>query len=900
MESHAEKEVDLLKRLGTNRQGLTSEKAAALLATHGLNEITQKKRISAWKIFFNQFNNFLVYILVAASGVSIVLGFAQHDTDSFVDAGTILAIVVLNSILGFIQEYKAESSLEALRKMITQKANVLRDGRLTQIDAKGLVPGDIIVLEAGDKVPADGRILDQIGLKLLEASLTGESTAVGKKPGVLPEKTQLADRTNMVFSGTSAVAGKATVVVTSTAMHTELGMIAHLISDAKEQDTPLQKKLEHLGKYLGIGILGICIVVFIIGALREGFSQLFPMFLLGVSLAVAAVPEGLPAIITIALALGMQRMIKRNALIRKLHSVEALGSTTVICSDKTGTLTKNEMTVRALYIDEQTITIEGAGYDPTPTANIKNTLTLKIGALCNNAELYEKDGTWKIQGDPTEAALLTSAHKAGLDVTSLRMKAKRVHEILFDSERKRMTTVHKEGSTLCAYTKGAPTIVLEHCTKILSKGKVRTITAADKKKIIEANDELSSKALRILAFAYRDVTKLKDLDKAESELIFAGLQGMIDPPRAEVKGAIELCRKAGIKVVMITGDYIGTAQAIAKELGLTGRAVTGEQLDKLDLNAEVEDITIYARVNPEHKTHIVQALKKHGHIVAMTGDGVNDAPALKNADIGIAMGITGTDVAKEASAMVLTDDNFTSIVGAVEEGRGIYDNIRKFVVFLMGGNVSEVAILFIALLIGFKDGLGQIAIPLLAIHLLWINLVTDGIPALALGVDPYDSKIMGRKPRKPNEPIISKDLLALILTIGAIQTTAALILFSIGLGEGVSKAQTLVLSMVVVSELLLNAMVIRRYFGVPFFSNKWFLLAALSSIALHLTIMYTPLHKMFKITQLGLNDWTLVLGILAAFGVLLYLLAYLIKRIALRRETASIKTFFNQSQTTKQ
>ena len=877
MSVHSEKEGDLFSNLQSSRKGLSSAEAKSFLEKYGKNEITQKNKISPWQIFFSQFNSFLVYILIFASIVSVIIGYVEHDPDSYIDAGAIFVIVILNAVLGFVQEYRAESSLEALKKLMTQKVTILRDGRQNSIDSREIVPGDIMIIEAGDKIAADGRVIEQIGLKIQESSLTGESTSVGKKPGVLPESAALADRTNMVFSGTTAVVGKGTILVTSTAMKTELGKIANLIQEAVVEPTPLQKRLEDLGKMLGIMTIFICVVVFIIGALRSG--DWIGMFLVSISLAVAAVPEGLPAVITIALALGMQRMIKRNALIRKLPSVEALGSVTVICSDKTGTLTKNEMTVRKIYFDSKITEIEGAGYSPSPKIQLKDTLLLKAGILCNNAELYNEGGQWKIHGDPTEAALLVSAAKSGIGLDEIKQTAKRIHEILFDSERKRMTAVNQEGKKKIAYAKGAPNIIVELCSSIYSAGKVRKITVADKKRILEINDKMSSEALRILAFAYRDVTKLKDLDKSEKDLVFIGLQGMIDPPRAEVKPAIEKCKMAGIRVVMITGDYIGTAKAIAKELGMDGKAITGDELEKINLENEVENISIYARVNPEHKTRIVQALKKKGHIVAMTGDGVNDAPALKNADIGVAMGIAGTDVAKEASAMVLTDDNFASIVNAIEEGRGIYDNIRKFVFFLLAANIAEVMLLFIALLLNFTTPDGRIAIPLIAIQLLWINIVTDGIPALALGVDPPDPKIMQRAPRPPKQHVISKDLLINILLVGIVQTVLSLLLFRYFLPHGIENAQTAVLTFIVIFEIGVIAALTRHYFGTPFFSNKYFFIAVGFSAVLQLAVLLTPLRTIFKLDPLTGGEWIIILGVSAIAGMIMVPLMEIVKKI---------------------
>ena len=647
---------EIYKELGSGEKGLSASEAKARLEKYGYNRIEGKKGINPFILFLQQFNDPVIWVLIGAAIISGILG-------ETIDLYVILAILMANAVIGFIQEYKAEKAIEALKKMASLKAIVVRDGEEKEINAEELVPGDIIILHAGAKVPADARLISLNNLQAQEASLTGESLPVKKEIATYKRELQLGDIKNMVFSGTIITEGKAEAIVVRTGMKTEIGKIATLIETAEETMTPLQIKLENLGKFLTKLILGICSVLFVILFLRK------ETFLVAIetaaSLAVAAIPEGLPVVVTVSLALGVRKMIKRNALVRKLPSVETLGSTDVICTDKTGTLTKNEMTVRKIYVDGKTIEVSGSGYEPSGKFSEKTKdldLLLEIGALNNDAKLVSEDGKYSVMGDPTEGCLLVSAGKAGIDYHALSRENPRIDEILFDSTRKRMTTVHKIEGKKVSYVKGAPDIILNLCDSIIVDGRVKKLDDISKKKVLKANEEFSSQALRVLGFAYREVSG-KDY---ESGLTFVGLQGMIDPPREEVKEAIRKCKTAGIKVIMITGDYRGTAVAIAKELGIEGKAITGAEIKDIDLEKEVENIGVYARVDPEHKMHIVSALKKRGHVVAMTGDGVNDAPALKASDIGISMGITGTDVAKEASDMILTDDNFTSIVNAVE------------------------------------------------------------------------------------------------------------------------------------------------------------------------------------------------------------------------------------------
>ncbi|HDM43668.1 MAG TPA: HAD family hydrolase, partial [Candidatus Woesearchaeota archaeon] len=693
---------EVLKELGSSKRGLSEAEAKQRLKRYGLNEIKEEERISPLKIFISQFRSFMVGILIIAILISLAIG-------HILDASVIAAILIINAVLGFVQEYKAEKAIEALKKLVTIEARVVRNGTEKLIDAKYLVPGDIIILEEGMKVPADARLLEEHELETQEAALTGESVPVKKTVMTYHETLPIADQHNMVFSGTVITRGRGKAIVTATGMQTEIGKIARMIQTKEAKLTPLQIKLKKLGEFLGIGALTICGIVFLMGILA-GINK-FTMFMTAISLAVAAIPEGLPAVVTISLALGVQRMVKKNALIRKLPSVETLGSVTVICTDKTGTLTHNEMTVRKIWMNGKEYSVSGRGYKPIGKFYLSGKvikpkeieLILKIGALCNNARLQDE----KIIGDPTEGALIVSAAKAGLIKEELELKYPRIAEIEFSSERKRMSTVHKIGKKKILYCKGAPEVLLELCNRIYINGRVERLTRQLKRKILAVNERFAKQALRVLGFAYNDRLEEKDM-------VFVGLQGMIDPPRKEAKIAVQRCKEAGIKVIMLTGDYKLTAEAIAKELGIRGKAVDGKELDRIeDLANVVEEIAIYARIDPRHKVKILEALKMKGHIVAMTGDGVNDAPALKKADIGIAMGVTGTDVAKEASDMILLDDNFASIVKAVEEGRIIYENIRKFVMYLLSSNLGEICTLFFSLLFGMP-------LPVVALQILWI------------------------------------------------------------------------------------------------------------------------------------------------------------------------------------
>ncbi len=841
---------EALSKLNTSKNGLSSSEAKNRLERYGYNEIKEEHGPSIFHIFLRQLKSPLVLILLAATLISLLLG-------EFVDAIVIFVIVIINACLGTYQEYNAEKSIDALKKLQALKTIVMRDGKKTEIESKELVPGDIIILEEGSKIPADSRLFDVINMQTVEGSLTGESTPVSKHVNSI-DKAQVSERKNMVFSGTNVSRGRGIAIVAATGMGTEIGKIAGLIQRSEEKETPLQKQLSTLGKWLGMVVLGIAIIIFAGELLEIGkfdYQSLVDTFIVAVSLAVAAIPEGLPAVVTISLALGVKRMIKKNALIRKLPAIETLGSTSIICSDKTGTLTHNEMTVKEIYSSDKAIKVSGEGYDlkgdfyyndrQIDSKDIR--LALDIGRLCNNASIM--DGN--IVGDPTEIALLVVAEKAGI-----KGEVARTGEIPFDSSKKYMATMHMINGKKISYFKGAPEVILKLCSKINHEGRVRFMTRSEKDKISRINDDMASRALRMLAVAYKEGTGL-------DELVFVGLLGMIDPPRAEVKEAIKRCGDAGIRVVMITGDHKLTATAISQEIGIKGKAVTGEELDKMDdkmLSYEADSINIYARVSPEHKVRILQALKKKGSVVAMTGDGVNDAPAIKNADVGVSMGLTGTDVAREASDMVLVDDNFTSIVNAVEEGRGIYDNIKKFVLFLLSCNFAEVLVVFLAIL--FKWPL-----PLAAIQILWMNLVTDGLPAVALSVDKAKKDIMKRMPRPKNARILDKKMIMDIIFSSIFLTIGVLYLFSINKDVNLAKAQTIAFTSLVAFELL-RVYVIRSNYKLKIFSNKYLIVAVLSSIALQLIVIYTPLNVFFKSVPLGFYD----LGLIAITGIVVVIL----------------------------
>ncbi|HPL53018.1 MAG TPA: HAD-IC family P-type ATPase, partial [Bacillota bacterium] len=733
------------------KRGLSREEAAVRIEKYGFNELKEKEKESIWVKVAGQLKDFLVITLIIASIVSGLVG-------EISDAIVIIAIVIVNAILGVVQEGKAEKAMEALKKMSAPNAKVLREGHIEIMPARNIAPGDVVFIEAGDSVPADLRLFESANLKVEEASLTGESVPSEKDAQkAFNDEVPLGDRVNMAYMSTIVTYGRGKGIVTNTGINTEIGRIAEALQTFEDEATPLQMKLNELGKWLGIACLVICAVVFAIGFLRGG--DILEMFLVAVSLAVAAIPEGLPAVVTIVLALGMKRMVKRNAIVRRLLAVETLGCVTVICSDKTGTLTQNEMTVTKAYADGTIYDISGQGYNPAgeytvgekridPEKESELKLLLVSGVLCNDSALEQKDANdnlWGIVGDPTEGALVTAGAKAGYEKVKMNEYFPRIEEIPFDSERKMMTTFHQgfTGNKITAFTKGAPDIVLRKCTKMQMNGSVVEMTDALKQQIADINSEFAGKALRVLAFTYREfdtIPQVINSESIETDLIFIGLMGMIDPARVEAFEAIKTCKAAGIKPVMITGDYKDTAVAIAKDLDLMTEdsgVLTGGELDRIsdeELFDRVEDISVYARVSPDHKVRIVETLRKRGHIAAMTGDGVNDAMALKKSDIGVSMGITGTDVAKGTADIILMDDNFATIVSAIEEGRIIYGNIRKFVFFLLSCNIGEILIVFISIMM-------NLPIPLIPIQLLWLNLVTDSFPALALGTEKGDPDV---------------------------------------------------------------------------------------------------------------------------------------------------------------
>ncbi|MBX4196798.1 cation-translocating P-type ATPase [Candidatus Pacearchaeota archaeon] len=894
MEAYTQKAEDVLYSLGVSpATGLSSQEVVKRRATYGLNELKAKKKINPVILFLNQFRSFIIYILIFALVLSLI-------ADEIVDSISILAILLFNAIFGFMQEYKAEKAIEALKRLSGLQALVLRDGKQTMIEVKELVPGDIIMVEEGSKIPADSRLLEHFNLQVSEASLTGESVPVSKKLDALQEATPLAERSNMIFSGTIVTRGRAKAIVVGTGMNTQIGKIATMIASVEDEQTPLQKKLEVLGHRIGITTLVICAIIFTVGIFKDGdvthlmngdvqrfFLEAKDWLLTAVSLAVAAVPEGLPAIVTIALAIGVMKMLRQNALIRKLPSVETLGETTVICCDKTGTLTKNEMTVRKVYTNNTLFDVDGSGYELTGDIHAdakklkdQDMMVFRIGALCNNASLVKGERI-SVTGDPTEAALLVSAEKAGLHQEQLQAEWKKIGEEPFDSVRKMMSTIHKSEKTLKAYvfTKGAPERILAKCDKIIINGKVRILSQKQREEIMALNDSLATKALRVLAFAYKDY-KLRE--KNEAKLIFAGLQGMIDPPHAQVPEAVKMCKLAGIRVIMITGDNLHTAEAIGHEIGIEGNSMDGTAFSQLNEEGQMnilQTTSIFARVEPQHKMAIVTLLQKQGQIVAMTGDGVNDAPAIKKANLGIAMGITGTDVTKEASDMILQDDNFVTIVHSVEEGRGIYENIQKFVNYLLSCNVGEVAVILFAILFGWP-------LPMTAVMLLWLNLVTDGLPALALSVDPSSHNLMGQPPRRVAEGIMSRSMVFSIVYVSTLITAAVLGLFWWAMKEYsnlsgalyLDKIQTIAFTAIIMMELA-RLQAIRSEYKLGWFSNKYLIIAVAASVLLQLMVIYTPLSTFFGTATLSILDWEFILGATAIVFVLNMLGAFIRRHI---------------------
>jgi len=863
---------EAMRELNAKMDGLSSEEVQKRLEEFGPNELKKEKGKSPVRLFLEQFTDILIIILLVATALSMVIG-------EFYDAIVIIAIVMACAVLGFTQEYKAEKALEALKKMTAPTATVLRDGKEMQLETRDLVPGDIILLYTGDKVAADARLIEAINMKTDEAPLTGESTPVNKNVKPLPEETIVSDRRNTLFTGTVVVYGRGKAVVTSTGMNTEFGKIAKMVQVTEDEETPLEKRMGHVGKWIGILSVAVCAVVAIFGIYKG--REILDMVLWAISLAVAAVPEALPAVVTGALAVGMYRMARENAIVRRLPAVETLGCTSVICADKTGTMTKGEMTVQRIYVNDKALKVRGVGYEPQgeflfedkkldPTKEKELYILLKAATLCNDAKLEKEEGQWIVKGDPTEGALVVAAAKADLWKEEIEKEEPRINEIPFSSERKRMTTMHEAyGKSKIAYMKGAPEIVLEKCTKVYTNGKLRKLTDGMRKQMLAVNAAMAIQALRNLGFAYKELPESKtSLDEEDEEgFVFLGIMGMIDPPRGEVKDAIYMCNKAGIKVVMVTGDHKLTAVAVAKALNLVGenegeedRVLTGVELDKIgdeEFEKMVDNIVIYARVSPEHKVRIVKALRKKGYICAMTGDGVNDAPALKMADIGVAMGITGTEVTKEASDMVLADDNFATIVKAVREGREIYGNIKKYLTYLLRCNIMEILVLFFAMMLSHES---ESAIALTTIQILWVNLTTDGLPAIALGVDPGDPDLMERKPRDPNESIFTRDVRIYLCAVPVLMTVLLLGAYFYTLEtHGLLEARTQLFTALILMELAnaVNARSLKyTVFKVGLFKNKFLWLAILSSLGLQLMVLYIPvLHGIFEVTYPNVFDW---------------------------------------------
>jgi Ca2+-transporting ATPase len=892
---------EVLTALDTDaRDGLSKEEARVRLERYGKNELMAEKPVPAWRKFLAQFQDVLVILLLVATLISAGLWLYERDSSLPYEAIAIFAVVLLNAIMGYVQQSRAEEAMAALRQMTAAHANVVRDGARQSIPATEIVPGDIIVIEEGNTVPADARVIQSTALQTAEAALTGESLPVLKDDLPISEDVGLGDRDNMIFSGTVAVYGHGRAVVTATGMQTEMGRIAGMLKETPIDTTPLQKELHRVGKLLGVIVIAIAVVIIATILLVEdvrGFSALFDVLILGVALAVAAVPESLPAVVTVVLSLGVQRMARKNAIVRHLAAVETLGSANVVASDKTGTLTKNEMTVLAVITASGRVNLEGTGYAPQGEVQREGggkidgelqfefVRALAAADRASNAVLQERNGRWAVHGDPTEGALIVAARKAGLEAEALNARLERIGEVPFSSERKLMSTVHndtEQKERLLAFTKGAPDILLSRCTQELVGDEIRPLTEERRAEILKRNEELAGEALRTLAVSFRTLPKnaLKQADfdeDVEKDLVFLGLIGMIDPPRMEAKDAVARAMAAGVRTIMITGDHPKTATVIAAELGIPihGEAVTGAELEKMPedkLERTVQEVSVYARVNPEHKLRIVKALQRGGAIVAMTGDGVNDAPALKTADIGVAMGITGTDVSKEASDVVLADDNFATIVAAIEEGRAIFSNIRKFLRYLLSSNLGEVMIMFFGLLLADVIGLtaasdNGLVLPLLATQILWINLISDGPPALALGVDPADPEIMKETPRPREEGVITRSMWAGNLFTGAIMAVGTLLILDASLPGGLIEgsgslryAQTMAFNTVVFFSLFVvfNARSDKRSAFVGLFSNKWLWGAVLLSILLQVMVIYVPfLQQAFSTVSLSSGDWLL-------------------------------------------
>lgn len=878
---HALSVNEAYDQLASTPAGLTSTAATQRLAEFGPNELQATQGVSPWAILLEQFKDVLIIILLVATALSAFLG---HG----IEAIAITVIVLFAVVLGFIQEYRAERAIEALRQLAAPTATAIRDGQESEVPAHDLVPGDVILVEAGDKIPADARLVEAINLQIEEAALTGESLPIEKHPEPLSgDSLAIGDRKNMVYAGTTATYGRGRALVVATGMRTEFGRIAQMLQTVEAGITPLQENLDRVGHNLARVAFAVVAIIVGLGLFRG--QPFVEMLIFGIALAVAVVPEALPAVVTISLAIGVQRMVKRNALVRRLPAVETLGRTSVICSDKTGTLTKDEMTVRRIIVGGQTLDISGTGYEPSgefssdshkiePSPLVK--LLLQAATLASDAHIVHthSNDRWEIKGDPTEGALVVVAAKAGLNKEDLEATFPRINEIPFTSETKRMTTLHTTADGIVAYSKGAPEVILDSCThQWTPEGEVE-LTATDRETLLDAAREMASNALRVLAVASKSGATLEN---AETQMSFLGLLGMIDPPRPEARTAIQTCEQAGIRPVMITGDHPLTAQAVAQQLnlGATGRIVTGAELEAMseaEFEREVEKIDVYARVSPAHKLRAVTALQAKGHIVAMTGDGVNDAPALKKADIGVAMGITGTDVTKEAADMMLTDDNFASIVAAVEEGRGIFDNIKKYLMYLLSSNIGEIGLMAGATVFGWP-------LPLTAVQILYVNLATDGLPALALAVDPPESDLMKRKPLNPRTGIFTRPVVTLMVTGGLWSTFINLSLFGWALNSGRSESEAMTMAFV-------SLVLIQFFKAYNFrsdrhsvlnrpFANKWLNLAILWELLLLVLIVYVPFfHDVFGTFNLPLGDLIVILSVTITIMPVLELVKWMERR----------------------
>jgi len=896
----------LISALDTDADaGLSGDDAARRLVRHGRNELASSPPTPAWRRFLAQFEDVLVILLLIATAISAALWVVERDAPLPYEAMAILAVVLLNAAIGFAQEQRAEAAVAALRAMSAAEATVIRGGARLRVPASTLVPGDVIRVEEGDIIPADARLTHAAGLQTAEAALTGESLPVIKDAAAIDDERALGDRDNMVFSGTAATYGHGLAIVTATGMQTEMGRIAGLLERTPDAQTPLQRELDRTGRTLGVVVVAIAVVMIVTIVIAEdvhGLSALFDVLILGVALAVAAVPEGLPAVVTAVLSIGVQRMATRHAIVRHLAAVETLGSASVVASDKTGTLTRNEMTVRVVVTASGRVRFDGSGYDPhgavcredggAVEGQLRAELerALAVAERANNAALACQDGRWIVHGDPTEGALLVAAHKAGVDRGAMAARLPRIAEVPFSSERKLMSTLHRdvdEGDRGIVFTKGAPDVLLARCAHELVGGERRTLTDERRQAILAQNEALASQALRTIAVAARWLTgealahhTAAPDGRVEEDLVFVGLVGIIDPPRAEARQAVARAVAAGIRPLMITGDHPRTASVIAQELGISrdGRVLTGTELDRLSPSqraAAAAEVSVYARVNPEHKLQIIDALRQAGAVVAMTGDGVNDAPALKKADIGIAMGIAGTDVSKEAADMILADDNFATIVAAVEEGRAIFANIRKFLRYLLSSNIGEVMTMFFGVVLARQIGLTSeadgLVLPLLATQVLWINLVTDGLPALALGLDPADEGLMRQPPRPEGERVITPRMWRGIVFVGMVMAAGTLAVLDASLPGGVitgtgtlAYGHTMTFTTLVLFQIVnvVNARSDDESAFAHLFTNAWLWGAMGTSVLLQVLVVHLPmLQRAFGTVPLSPGDWALCMAV---------------------------------------